>query len=114
MTGLGWLVATFGLGGAALILAAVVLGWPVVLTFLSTRLGRWLLGALSLGGAVLVGLAALYRKGRDDGVTAAQTQQKESDDDFMEQLHRRDGAIDDLSDDDLDRLLHDSREPGAG
>ena len=57
---LWWLVGTLGIGGALLLGAVLIFGWPVII---GTKLGRL---ALAIGAGVLAVLG-VYLKGRAEG-----------------------------------------------
>ena len=60
-----WGIGTAGIGGALLIVAGVILGWPVLLAFFTqTTIGRAL---LFVGGLIATGFA-IFVRGRAAGV----------------------------------------------
>ena len=102
-----WLVGTVGFGGAIMIAVGFVFGWPIII---GTKLGRIALAVFTAGISILV----LYGKARNEGARAERDRQERENDDFLDQMRRRDADIEQLGDAELDRVLHDSREPKAG
>lgn len=97
-----WLVGTFGVAGVVLGAAVLVFGWPVVI---GTKVGRL---ALALGAGVLA-LFGVYTKGRLAGEARQRAKQEKDNAAFLENKRRRDAGLDELSDDELDKLLRDKR-----
>lgn len=106
MSTIFWLIGTFGLGGAILVGAILVFGWPVIV---GTKLGRTL---LAIGGAILF-VITTYLKGRAEGEKVAKMNQEKANADFILEQERYRNSLDQLSDADLDRLLTDHRSQGG-
>ncbi len=62
-----WAIGTFGVGGAILLVAILIVGWPVVLQFfIGTKIGR---GLLFVGGLIATGFV-IFAKGQAAGKAA--------------------------------------------
>lgn len=103
-----WAIGAFGVGGAALIACGIFLGWPVVLAFLNTKLGR----IVALIGAVLAAFVFVYGKGKSDGSAADKAKQEKENADFVNAQATRDAADAQLSDDQLNSRLRDNGNTG--
>lgn len=100
------LIGTFGLGGALLIGALLVFGWPVII---GTKLGRML---LAIGGAILF-VITVFLKGRAEGEKVAKAHQEKTDATFIDEEARYRDELSHMSDDELDSLLTDHRSKGS-
>lgn len=100
-----WAIGTLGLGTTVLVVCGIVLGWPIVIAFLNTKLGR--IGAIV--GAVLVGFVFVYGKGKSDGAATVKTQEAKANADYVAKQDASNVAVAALPESELDKLLHNGK-----
>lgn len=98
MSWIWWLVGTLGLGGALLLGAVLIFGWPVII---GTKIGR---AALAIG-AVLLAALGLYAKARQAGRLAERARLKALTEKEVSNAAVERARIDALSDDAVDKEL---------
>lgn len=104
------LIGFLGAGGTIIAVFGLILGWPVVLAFLNTKIGRI---GVAIAAAV-VAVAALMSKERAAGAAAERKRQEDENAAFLNRQAQGDQKRAGASDADLDRMLRDNGKPPAG
>ncbi len=100
-----WVVGVLGVGGALFAAAVIILGWPVLIAFAETKLGKIVIGI----GTVGIGLVGLYLKGKSAGEAAQKAKQESDDAAFLQKQRQNADDVGRLSDAQLDNELLDKR-----
>ena len=105
MTKLDILWFFFSIGIPGLVICAVIFffGWPVVISFVSTRIGKIILG-ITLFFLLLI---SVFFKGKIEGEKIARLKQRLQAKKEIERAEKDRENIDNMSDDELDRKLSD-------
>ena len=98
MTWIWWIIGTVGIGGALLIGAVLVFGWPVII---GTRIGRL---ALAVGAGVLA-VFGVYLKGRAKGRAVERERLRKLTEKEVANAVKERRRIGKLTDDEVDKEL---------
>ena len=98
MSWLWWIIGTVGVGGALLIGAILVFGWPVII---GTKIGRILLAV----GAAALAVFGVYLRGRSEGRAAERKRLKKLTEKEVKHAAEERRRIDALTDEQVDEEL---------